>query len=601
MKLFLKIFGGIIGVVSLLLIAIVIFFSLPSVQRILKQKALEVISESLGTQVSLENASLSIFDGSVDLYELHINDQHGQSMLAIDTLSTQLDIYKVIKTSTIELTNIKIQGIKAQLYKEKGDSVANYQFLVDSIASHTHKEKKDLDNNKLTYAIDHAIITNVDLTWHDRNTDNGPKNLKLSALELNDEQSKKQHITITDLAYKTDNGKPRKNTGKPNRGAFDAGHLDLHINCDLTTNINSKDSINFSMNKMWGEDRGSGLIADSVSFTGVFSKDTVHLNTIYIKSKHTHLAFDKATIMLPDSTRELTYTTSTINGYTILSDISQPFAPVLKIFTTPLSLSVTLEGDKHGMLFHNIHVFTPDKRLKLQAEGDLTGLGHGNKKDINFKISGMTATGKIKDQIINHFKVKDSMKKLIVAAGDISYKGKLRVKEDPSKHVIITGDLNTRLGLIDFNVDIDQKQKYLTGNASSQEFEIGKLIDSKDFKDITFDAEFKFNIAGKKAAQELHRHLGKLPIGYIKGTAKSATYKKVTLHNLVWDITSDGDIAQGTAGMTGNLADLMCQFSFINTDFEKDLKWKPSVKFHSIIGKIKQKFSKDKSEKTDKD
>lgn len=62
--------------------------------------------------------------------------------------------------------------------------------------------------------------------------------------------------------------------------------------------------------------------------------------------------------------------------------------------------------------------------------------------------------------------------------------------------------MHTQLGVIDFDVNLDQKQKYFTGIAGTEQFAIGQLIDSKDFKNIAFNANFEFNTAGKKAARE---------------------------------------------------------------------------------------------------
>lgn len=598
MKLLIKIAGSLIGAVLLLLAGAVASLSLPSVQQRIKTKALELISETLGTKVTLNDAGFSFTNGSIALYGLNIDDQQGQSMLAIDTLYTNLDMWQAYKTRDVELEGVTLNGLKANLYKEKGDTATNYQFLLDSIAARKHEHKDGVEHKaQLTFDINHASISNLDLSWHDRNKPGDPQKLKLGNLELENMQQDGYHITIDQLTYATNNGKPRKNTGKPNRGAFDAGHLDLVVNCDLTAHTITKDTVNITMHNLWGEDRGSGLVADSVAFKGTLAGGKANLSDIRIKSRHTRLAFDKATLTLPDSTHKFAYSTSLIKGYTILTDISQPFAPALKKFTTPLALTVNLSGGPHYMNFSNIHVYTPDKRLSIKATGGITGLGHGMKKDIHFAIHSMHANSGIKEQIIGHFKVKESMLRLIKAAGNITYNGNLHIKEVPNKHIIIGGKLHTQLGLIDFNVNLDQKQKYLTGIAGTEQFAIGQLIDSKDFKSIAFNANFKFNTAGKKAAKELHRHLGKLPIGYIKGNAPSATYKNITLHNLVWDITSDGDMAQGTGGVTGKVADVMVTFSFVDTDFEHSLKFKPSLKLHNFL-KLGNK--EDKSEKTNK-
>lgn len=588
---FLKIFGYMMGGLLLLLCLAVASLKLPQVQKYIKVKALELLSEKLGTKVSLDEAGVSVSNGSIGLYGLNIDDRAGERLLAVDTLFVRLDLWKAYKEKNIELEGVKLNGVTANVYKTRSDSAANYQFVLDAFKNDKKKDEQDTKSN-LEFDLKQATLSRLSFSYQDRSKHPHPTQFYLGEAKYD---GSKMHIVVKDAKYATNNGKPRKNTGKPNRGAFDAGHLDIVANVDLTIDNLSKDSTLFTVNNISGSDRGSGLVLDSLRLKGAFHKGVFTLTGVRVVSRHTWLNLDKVTLNLPDSTRALSYSSPLVKGYTILSDISQPFAPVLKKFSTPLTLTVGVTGDAHTMQFHNINVATTDCHLGIKASGSVAGLGHGQKKDVKFTVSSMYAQGGVKEKIISHFPVKESMMGIIKAAGNITYNGNLHVIEKPSKHVILGGRLGTRLGGLNFTIDIDQKQKYLVGIAGTDKFAVGELVGSKDFKNIAFNADFKFNIAGKKAAKELHRHLGKLPIGYIKGTASEATYKSLTLHNLVWDITSDGDMAHGTGGMQGKLADVMCEFSFVDTDFEHHLKVKPSLKFHNIFSK------KDKSKDKDKD
>jgi len=585
-------------IIALLLAAAVCALNTSSVQHYIKDRAMQLISKTLGCNVTLDEAGISVRNGSIALYGLKINDQAGKQMLVVDTLYARMDLWKAYKERHVELEGTKLHGFKANLYKEAGSDQTNFQFILDSIAAHKHKDERPAEcKDKLHFDIDHADINRVDLTWQDFNKAAKPTQLQVESLKYDANSEGEKLVGIRGLAFCTNNGKPRKNTGKPNRGAFDAGHLNILLNLDITAHCIGKDSTKFTLHNAWGKDIGSGLVLDSLCLNASVHDGVATLTGIHIKSKHTRLAMNKVTLNLPDSTRSLSYSTSTITGSTILSDISQPFAPALKKFTTPLMLSVNITGDAEAMQFHNIKVHTSDRRLNIHASGHVAGLKHGEKKDIRFAIASMHANNGVKELILSHFPVKQSMMGIIKAAGNITYSGHLVV---PKQHVIIGGHLGTKLGNINFDINLDTKQKYLTGKAGTDKFAIGDLVGSQDFKNIAFNADFKFNTAGKKAAAKLHRHLGKLPVGYINGTALEATYKKLTLHNLVWNITSDGDVAKGTGGMTGKLADIMCEFSFTDTEFQHSLKCKPSIKFHSLL-KHGNKEEKPKEKTTKKD
>lgn len=582
-------------IIALLLAATVWAVNMPSVQHYIKERAMELASKTLGCKVSLDEAGISLRHGSVALYGFKIDDQTGQQMLAIDTLYTHIDLWRAYQENHVCIEGSQLHGIKANLYKDKETGKTNFQFVLDSIAAHTHK--KDVSTgNKVQFDLNEAEITRLEINWQDLGKDVNPMHLNLGSIVYKVDDNGEKSIAVRDLSYQTNNGKPRKNTGKPNRGAFDAGHLNIQANLDITAHSAGKDTTTITLHNAWGKDIGSGLVLDSLCLNATIFNGAVTFNDVHVKSKNTRLAMDKVTLELPDSTRAMSYTTSTIKGSTILSDISAPFAPPLKNFTTLLLLTVNVTGNDTGMQFHNINVYTQDKRLGIKASGHVNGLKHGQKKDIRFNVTSMHARNGIKEQIISHFPVKESMQGIIRSAGDITYSGTLVV---PHQHVIIGGRLGTKLGNVNFDINLDTHDKYLTGIAGTDKFAIGELVGSTDFKNIAFSANFKFNTAGKKAAAKLHRHLGKLPVGYINGTASEATYKKLTLHNLVWDITSDGDIAKGKGGMTGKVADIMCEFSFTNTEFTKSLNVKPSLKFHNLL-KRGSKDDKDKAKKQDK-
>lgn len=565
---------------------------LPSVQEYIKNKALEILGDKLGTNVRLQDAGISVTKGSIALYGLSIDDRAGEPLMGMDTLYTRVDLWKAWKEKHIEIESLNLSGLTANIYKTKSDSAANFQFVIDAFKN----DSTPANDRKSAFTLDlkHVSLSRIDVMWQDRSKPGKGMKVKVQSIELDNSGAIDKIVKVRGLAYATDNGKPRRNAGKPNRGAFDAGHLDLLVNADFTAHVQGKslDSTTVTLHNAWGQDRGSGLQLDSLCLNASLTNRLVTITDIHVRSRNTTLAMDRVLLQLPDSTRTLSYKSSTVKGKTILSDISRPFAPALKKFTTPLSLSVVVSGDAHTMKFSNVTVNTPDKRLLIKANGNIVGLEKGKHKDVHFAISSMHASNGVKEQILAHFPVKQSMMGIIRSAGNITYSGNLSV---PRGHVIIGGKLGTPLGKIDFTVDIDQKDKYLTGIAGTDQFAIGKLIGSTDFKDIAFSADFKFNIAGAKAARKLNRHLGKLPVGYIKGTASSATYKKLTLHNLVWDITSDGDVARGTGGMQAKVVDVMCEFSFTDTELTRSLKCKPNFKFHNIFKKGGKETAKDKN------
>lgn len=75
---------------------------------------------------------------------------------------------------------------------------------------------------------------------------------------------------------------------------------------------------------------------------------------------------------------------------------------------------------------------------------------------------------------------------------------------------------------------------------------------------------------------------GKLPIGQVNAVVNEAKYKKVKVRNLMADIQSDGAVADGRLEMKGSRVDVLCSFSFTNTNEMRKTKIKPGIRFHKL-------------------
>jgi hypothetical protein len=139
------------------------------------------------------------------------------------------------------------------------------------------------------------------------------------------------------------------------------------------------------------------------------------------------------------------------------------------------------------------------------------------------------------------------------------------------------------MGDIDFNLEIDGVNKYLTGNVSTDPLKLGELFQLKNLGNIDCSASFSIDISKERTAEMRKEKEGKLPIGNVKADVKKVQYRNITLKNIVADIQSDGALATGDVTMKGNLTDLMLQFSFTNTNEMQKMKVKPKLKFRKYV------------------
>jgi hypothetical protein len=408
-------------------------------------------------------------------------------------------------------------------------------------------------------------------------------NIDSGLLTINiSDDGKEKSIDIKGLNLRSDNHRPRRNTGKPHHGAFDDGHFDMIADLSADILYTGKDSITARLTRGCVKDTIGGIdLTDLKSDIAIIGKK-VHLTNTVVQQTTTRLDIPKAELRLPDKKKgkNLSYDADSIYGRAILKDISKPFAPVLNKFTIPLNLRLALNGTDKGMNFRSIHINTDDNKLIINATGNLRDLTDGRKLNLHFFVHDMVAKPGIKDKIINQFTVKKYMMYQLYALGVIKYHGDFDILWKKQK---FRGVLNTEKGDIDFNFEVDGANKYLTGNVSTDSLKLGELFQLKRLGDIDCSASFCVDISKERTKEMRKEKEGKLPIGNVKADVKKVQYRNITLKNIVADIQSDGALASGDITMKGNLTDLMLQFTFTNTNEMQKMKVKPKLKFRKYV------------------
>lgn len=592
----LKILGGIVGVILLLLLVAAVLLNSHTVQNKLLNYATEQLEEKLQTRVSIDDVSVNVFTQEVNLKGLEVEDQEHRKMLLLDRLSVSVDLWKLL-TNKLVVSKADIEGVKAQLYNPK-DGPANYQFILDAFKSDKPKPKKEpteegKKKEPLELDFHHVKLARIDVQW-ELHTKKGPQTAKFNLGKINYKEvdNGKRGMEIGGLHFILDNHQPRKNTGKPHRGWFDVGHFDITADLKLTINHIGKDTVNATLTQFVAKDTLTGFNVKDLHFTVGATKQRARLQNIVVQQESTVLQFDSVTLVLPSKKegRKFSFQTSLIKGTTQLKDISRPFAPVLKEFTMPLELSVLFSGTDTTLVFKDIEVHTPDKRLKIDAVG---GIDHLNKKeelDIHFHVNKMTAKGTVKQEIIQQFPVKKMMMKQLDALGDISFVGDVHI---PYRREEFKGVLGTAVGSLNFNFALDENTKYVEGNAETKAIQLGKVLAMPEIGDVGLNGSFKIDIDKNRTAQMRKQYGGKMPIGNVKATVYEASYKKIKVKNLLVDIVSNGGQVEGSVSQQNKGLDWACDFSFTDIDKMSNIKVKPKVKV-----KWKDIFKKKDSDKS---
>lgn len=623
----LKILGGIVGVIVLLLLAAAILLNTHAVQNKLLGIATQRLEEKLQTHVSIEDLSVNVFTQDINLKGLEVEDQQQQKMLELERLSVNLDLWALLGKKLM-ISKADVEGVNAKLYQTE-DSVANYQFILDAFKSDKSKQEKPKEETekKEPFSLDirHVKLAKVNVQYDENmikldevsydngwignpsgtlkglqgkwelQTKKGPQTAMFSLGSILFNETKGVYgLEIGTLHFILDNHQPRKNTGKPHRGWFDVGHFDVIADLKLTIDYLNKDSVHAALTDFVAKDSLTGFNVKDLRFTVGATKQRAKLKDIVVQQESTILKFDSASVVLPSKKegRKFSFQTSLIKGKTQLKDISRPFAPVLRNFTMPLELSVLFSGTDSTLVFRDIEVHTPDKRLKIDAVGGIEHLKEKENLDIHFDVKKMTAKGTVKQEIIQQFPVKKMLMKQLESLGTINYVGTVHI---PYHREEFKGVLGTAAGSLSFNFTINNDTKYVTGHATTKSFQLGKVLKMKDIGDIGLNGNFKIDIDKKRTARMRKQTGGKLPFGDVNATLYEVNYKKIKIKDLLVDIKCKGGFVEGNISQKNKGLDWACDFSFTDIDKLSNIKIKPKVKV-----KFKDIFKKKDKKKKDK-
>ena len=577
----LKVLGGLVTLVLVLLVAVFLYVNSNAGQQRLLKFATDLLQDKLETKVQIDSVSVNFGTLDINLMGLDVEDRQQRPLLQTDRIAVSIDKKKML-AHRVEVESAHIDGLRAQVYTPK-DSAANYQFIIDAFKSDKPKtQEKPKSKNQLVFDIHQLHLSNIYVEHHGVTKKGYNQTTTFTLTDLMLKQKGSKYAAVVDnLRFTTDNHQQRKNANRPKRGYFDAGHLDVTVSMELMVNHYGKDTVSVSLTKCVARDSITGFDIKDLHFDAGINKTSAYIRNLELQHLNTKLNFDSATIQLPSKKqgRKLQYTTSMISGSTLLKDIARPFAPALSRFSIPLHFNVLMSGTDSTMHFRNAHVNTADKKLQVDANGDITHLQEKEKLFIRFNVSKMSTNAVTAKKIIDQFAVKKFMMRQLNNLGAIGYKGSFDVLYKMEK---FRGVLSTSKGSLGFNLTLNEKTKYLTGSVRTKGFRLGQVVDMKDIGDVGFGADFCIDYSKQRTAQVRRLRGGKLPIGWVNVKGVSASFKKIRMSDINATIKSDGVVAQGHIEQRKKLTDLLCDFTFNNTDSIHKMKIKPAMRLKNM-------------------
>lgn len=506
---------------------------------------------------------------------------------------------------TLDVNHIDIRNFHVTL----SGSLKNKQFLKGQLKDLGIEERKSgivlrLDRG----SIDMMLKRRVQLTLEGMSGKYRDKRVGFKKLTLEQQDGafnfkRPMNVQAEELTYFCNNGKPRKNTGRPHRGWFDQGHLNSTVNMDVNVDCISADSTKLYINSFSAYDKDSGLDIKNFSSFVTITKDDIFLTKATISLARTRVKINKVQAkyrLIPadkekgtKSSVDLQIQDFPLTAKVYLQDIAKPFAPVLSHFTTPLNLDLMVGGTLDRLLFKDIVITTFDKRLRLTAEGDLCDVLKKHDLCLHFSDIHLDARNGIKDIIVNHFAKKTRLKMMrqMRAVGDISFSGRLGIF---FKKQTVGGKLFTRFGDVDFDFHINGWTHFLKGWMTSKELKLGEIMNAPGFEVLDAQATYNVNISKKSEVSKASRARGgRLPIGELEATLGGARYKVLKFKDITASINSDGVKAEGAVRCGMKYADIEATLEYVQTDKEQHYSIRPHIRRHEKFSRLLDKYIKE--------
>ncbi|MDD7605338.1 MAG: translocation/assembly module TamB, partial [Prevotellaceae bacterium] len=297
---------------------------IPPIQRFIGTQVGNALGSKLGTQVTIGRVDLGLFNRFI-IDDISILDQHGCPMISAGRVSAKFD-YLPLTEGKISISSAQLFGLQAHFYKPSALAKANYQFVLDSLASKDTTSHKPLD-----LSIRSLIIRNGHIRY-DQN----------------------------DIA-KT--------------GTFSTKHLNIsNLSTHIMLNAIKDDSVNVFVKKFSGKEQ-SGLELKGLTFNLIAGTTSAQLSQFEAQLPHSTLTIPNITVSYRRVGTKIEPATIQFDGSIDHTDITPAdltcFVPTLRPLTHPVDIRTTFRGTSTTLRISDLKIAYKAKTI-IAANGSIT-------------------------------------------------------------------------------------------------------------------------------------------------------------------------------------------------------------------------------------
>ncbi len=404
---------------------------LPFIQTWLGKETGNALRKKLGTEVSVGNINVG-FLNRIIIDNILIYDQQSKEMIRASRVAARIDYTELFRKGQLYVSSAQLFGFNGNFYKADSLSDANYQFLLDSLASKDNTKKSNLRLNINSLIIRHGSLK------YDRE----------------------------DIPYTA--------------SQFSLNHLDVKdISVHLAVPYYTPDSLSVVLRRLSLKEE-SGLKLNNLAFNVTVNREFAGITDFKLQLTNTDIAIPSmhAYYKMKDDKFDkssLTYDCTLSESKITLSDLAC-LMPVLKSFSIPLYVETVISGSSNTAHIEQLNLYASDKSLDLNANCNVYDLDYDSKWDANinrFACNMLKVSDMIRIIKGNNY----STPTAIVNLGNVVYMGKIAGQGLPT---LVEGQIITDVGnaILRYN---QQSNGAVTADLVTDEVNLGKLLENNHF------------------------------------------------------------------------------------------------------------------------
>lgn len=227
-----KILLWVIASVIILVVLLAVSLNIPAVQNFVKNRVVHYVAKKTHTVVTLESIKIA-FPKDVVLQKFYLEDLSGDTLLYANRLSVDISLFKLLKNQ-VEIKNIELENMRANVKRIEPDSNFNFSFLVDAFMSDQKKPdeqvKKD-STSALKFSIDKFSFKDVGINYRDDLTGNnvqlhfGEFSSKINSFDIQKQNFDITSVLLSDASLRYNQRKPLEQLAEHLEDSIDSGKV----------------------------------------------------------------------------------------------------------------------------------------------------------------------------------------------------------------------------------------------------------------------------------------------------------------------------------------------------------------------------------------